>query len=375
MTAKWNWLTGISVGLVCLSQGCSLEKPEANSGSLQIKLEDQQQDLAQSSIMVSPNLDADSLGDIGILAPTTISDFNCFAVNVTGAGVPTSARLDGCTLTDNFGGHGTGILSDPVSRGKPITVDVPSGLKRIIDVVGIYPPTSECGGTGGGTNDGYIVGSQVVDLLEPKAVTIPISFSNTGKAISCTGGGHASFTPPLLTAGHTSTCTSFFAPPTTPAPTTTPIGGTFSGGDITEVSTDNGTMINSECSASSSQMGVMEFHFDVTGMNLANTSRFNIVWKGLVGYYGGACSMAASVSTTGGQIYIYNYDNGASPNWVQIGGNSIQTTGIETITGTFSTTPSQFTFNNRIVVRVITPSTSISTCATVRTDYIKLIID
>ncbi|MBI3556878.1 MAG: hypothetical protein HY074_11495 [Deltaproteobacteria bacterium] len=121
-------------------------------------------------------------------APTLTTDFNCFAVNVTGSGISTSNLLTPtitCNTPGNLLGKGMGVLSPTFARGASVDVDIPTGLSRNIDVYGIYPTPVSCGGSAT-VIAGYPVGGIVQGLTQPTTVTIPISFAvGTTAAFTC----------------------------------------------------------------------------------------------------------------------------------------------------------------------------------------------
>lgn len=188
----------VAMGLACLALGvfsgaCSLEVPGAkDAGALKILLDERDPAAFFSSLMLED--------PIRVMAPTTISDFNCFIVNVTGPSISGNALLPAdCAVSDNFRGRGPGIMPFPVPRGRTIEVTISAASQaRQIDVYGIYPPVSECGGTStpGSTKEGYFLGGTQAVIDEAKSVTIPVSFSGTAASFSCTehaGGGGAEF--------------------------------------------------------------------------------------------------------------------------------------------------------------------------------------
>lgn len=180
----------ISLALV-LSTGCSLDVSKPKS---KIKIL-----LKEESAVNAPDTLTNTLTDILIdtllppkfttyANPTSISDFNCFAINVTGPGIQTSGTSLGmCTLVNNMRGRGKGYLSSEVPRGSSIEVDLPSGASRTIDVYGTYPSCGGGSGSGsGGGAGGYFLGSTTRDLIENTSVTIPISYTaGTNADISC----------------------------------------------------------------------------------------------------------------------------------------------------------------------------------------------
>lgn len=181
---------GLLTACVVVFSGCSLEKPEQAGNKLVIKLaESASQSPLQALSSLAPGL--------GLLAdPSTTSDFNCFTVNVTGSGITSNSKIttEGCSSPDNFNGTGPGFIATPVTRGNSMVLEIPSGLQRSVNVYGLFPSVSECGGSNSsGASGGYFLGGTKVDLLESKSITIPISL--TASAISnkftCTGSHQA----------------------------------------------------------------------------------------------------------------------------------------------------------------------------------------
>ena len=158
---------------ICLS-GCSLEAPESTKNSMQIEL--QESDLANS----------DSDFDL-LVAPTTTSDFNCFAASVSGNGVTPASSLSDCANTDANHNFSLGLTSAATPRGSQITVDVPVGYVLNIDVYGIVPGPSGCGSDLTGSY-GYFLGGVAQKIVEEATVIVPIAFT-AGTTSSFTCGG------------------------------------------------------------------------------------------------------------------------------------------------------------------------------------------
>jgi hypothetical protein len=184
--------------LLCLGAfaACSLEAPQQH-GEVKIFLEETQHYFALSA------LDLESF----LLAPSSTSSFNCFAVNVTGAGLAPVIRIPGeCSTTNNWKQTGPGVQSPPTPRGTSIDLDPPSGKERTIDVYGLDPTPPACGGTNTGDTYGYHLGRAVRDLLESATVTIPIAFTSGASVdVTCKApnappadGGGGSSPPPLI---------------------------------------------------------------------------------------------------------------------------------------------------------------------------------
>lgn len=186
---QYGALIGLLVGTIVLG-GCSLdvERP-SGSGSIRINLEERQTEAHYLANLLS--LD----GPVKIQTPTAVSDFNCFAVNVTGTGIPSlSTELEGCETFGRMSTTGVGVLTDIFPRGSAIEIVVPAGTKRLIDVYGVYP--DECTGSSSGTSgegagEGYFLGGVLRDITADTAVTVPIAFSaGTSPSVRCYGGNH-----------------------------------------------------------------------------------------------------------------------------------------------------------------------------------------
>ncbi|MBI3555793.1 MAG: IPT/TIG domain-containing protein [Deltaproteobacteria bacterium] len=183
-------ILGLAVGL----SACSLEAPKSNNG-IKIVIDDPHKNAALAapmlnsfeSLMFSPHILA--------VGPSSTADFTCFAVNVTGAGIsPNSAQLQGCTSSTNMHGTGVGSVSNTTARGTPVSLAVPSGPSRTIDVYGVFPPDQQnCGGaaqgsSGGGGGGGYFLGRTVSDLAADTTVTVGIAYGGAAPDVVCTGG-------------------------------------------------------------------------------------------------------------------------------------------------------------------------------------------
>ncbi len=315
---------------------------------------------------------------LSIFSPTTTADFTCFGANVTGPGIVGSGHV-GCSSTNNYNTKGPGAFSNLAPRGSPLTVSVSSGNSRSIDVYGVYPAPPECGGaaTGASPSEGYVLGSKTVDVTNDTSVTIPVSFTNgTVASMTCAPMGSGG-TVLNLTAAGTSACVVYTAPPTSPAPTGTVAGTVFSGPEVIEAQTENGTKVVKECvSASAAEMEFIEYQFDATaaGITLSNFSGFRLIWKGLAGNYTGTCTSAATLGAAGGIVFLYNYDNGTSPSWINVGTTS-SSSGVDTIVSADQGIPTNYAYvGTKIVVRVVSAAASSGNCAVVNTDAIKLIL-
>ena len=365
--------------LVALAfNGCSLEAPDPTGGNIKI-------DLQNDATTQVPHDFLSALADSPVFdvltTPTVVSDFNCFAVNVTGSGVSPNGQLNNCTVADNFAGKGMGVLSKLTTRGQLVVLEVPSGTERTIDVYGVYPTPSDCGGTpvAGASESGYLVGRKVLDIADSTSVTIPISFvSGTAASVTCTNssnGGGSSAVSVALTAAGSNGCATYASPPTIPAPTGAIVGTAFTGPELIDAAAVNVSLAIKECtSGGPAQMHFIEYQFDASAYNLAQYSSFTIGWHGRAGGYSGGCTAnpAENFDFGTGRVFMYRYDNGTTPAWHIVGTDTNLGTAIETRTETFGT-PSGFAFSgNRFIVRVISASVNAADCAAVYTDAITL---
>ncbi|MBI3555296.1 MAG: hypothetical protein HY074_03400 [Deltaproteobacteria bacterium] len=114
-----------------------------------------------------------------------VSDFNCFAVNVTGAGVESHNLFsDRCSSLTSMNDKGFGTFSPPFLRNDTVDIDVTAGLSRGIDIYGLYPLPPECGGTAT-ESKGFFLGGVSQDLVDDTSVEVPISFSGSPADFSC----------------------------------------------------------------------------------------------------------------------------------------------------------------------------------------------
>src|SRR5581483_7220499 len=120
-------LFAVSISASLSMLGCSLDAPQ-KPGGLKVFIEDANKNASQAENLLQTFA---SLAG----SPSTTSDFTCFAVNVTGEGIPSnSSFLQGCSSSSNFHGVGPGIISNTVPKGSTIDLNVPSGPSRNIDV-------------------------------------------------------------------------------------------------------------------------------------------------------------------------------------------------------------------------------------------------
>ena len=130
------------------------------------------------------------------VAPTDISGFQCYGLNVRGPGIQSDPRL-GCT--DPASGMGLIAGFYPITQGS-IEVVVPAGPDRVVELIGIQssvgcPLLNDLLNSGGKAaldnfGDPYLLGSTTTNIFDDTAVTIYASFdSNTPKAFQGCGDG------------------------------------------------------------------------------------------------------------------------------------------------------------------------------------------
>jgi hypothetical protein len=190
-----------SAGVVAATLGaCSLDVPK-NSGGVTIKVEKHEQTAAMPLFdsLLKEYLSASASPGILATGPSSINDFGCFAVNVTGAGIQsTSDKLQNCQSSTNMHGAGVGTISNTFPTGQSVTLSLTSGTNRTIDIYGVFPPDKDnCpGAPGAGQNNsgggGYFLGRVVKDLAADTTVTVPISYggSTTPDVVCSDNGGN-----------------------------------------------------------------------------------------------------------------------------------------------------------------------------------------
>lgn len=373
-------------GLLFLSvllSGCG--DGQKDSGlDFQIKLKEVPSEASKLLTASLHNLSAP--GGISIATgPSTISDFSCFAVNITGDGIASNGRLgNGCTISGRFLTTGVGYITEPVTRGTTINADVPSGPARRIDAYGVYPPDSNCGGSGGTSNGGYFLGSQTIDLLKSTSVTIPIAYNGVaGADVTCTNTNN-SFSPVTLVVDilnvngmyyGTSCQQSTSLSATGPGPGVS-LGDTALtvGTDKPKLASQDSSLDMTECtSASTFDTAVVNYSFGLGALNVSQAASLTVNWVGQLGYYAGSCNGATAPSgvLAGSEspgVEIWNANAGQ---WQVVGSTIAASTSLSR-TATFST-PGFFTVGNTIYIRVVgSKASTVGYCSTIQTDFISL---
>ncbi|MBI3557110.1 MAG: beta-propeller fold lactonase family protein, partial [Deltaproteobacteria bacterium] len=171
--------------LVVLAASCSLETPKP--GKVRIVIDDR-----LNKDKVAQGLFDEIGASFGILSgPSSTSDFNCFAVNVTGVNIDANNRFaSGCSSADNMHGRGSGLVSSAAARGATIELDLTAGIDRGIDVYGFFPTPTMCGGPATGNFTGYFLGGVTQSIVQNATITVPITFSSTTpQDLTCVGSG------------------------------------------------------------------------------------------------------------------------------------------------------------------------------------------
>lgn len=135
-------------------------------------------------------------------APASVSDFTCFAVNVTGGGVPVAEIGAGCKMSKApYLGAYAGWV--PASGGT-LEVLVPAGAERLIQVLGIAGAGATCQSFDAVLAQAvtvYEVGRTTVDLFAETTVNISSTFdSSQPEAFSCSGSTASPTPSPSATA-------------------------------------------------------------------------------------------------------------------------------------------------------------------------------
>ncbi|MEW6057893.1 MAG: hypothetical protein AB1540_14895 [Bdellovibrionota bacterium] len=364
---------------------CSFEDPQSskNGGGLKIILEEQASSQELSMNLSQLNWFPNSSSFRTQATPTSIADFNCFAVNITGPGVPQSNNLDGCISPDNMRGRGFGLTSDGVPRGQSIEVDITTGPSRAIDVYGIYP-SNHCGGSGGssgggGSGDeeeegaGYFLGGVMRNIVEATSITVPISYGGGGPSVQCPNDSKS-----LAMDGaqgrafrySSASCTQDASVSVTSvAPT--PGGGANEAASYSAYAAEDGAVATLQCTFGGSDTEVAEFYWDLAGIDLNTYRNFTVIWVGASGRFTSACDGTTTLSDAGGgggnMLQIYNATAGQ---WWTIQ-NTTQTVTKYVYQGGQT---QGFAQGGRLYMRVVAGEVTSTQCSRVVTDYAKLIL-
>lgn len=132
---------------------------------------------------------------------SSVADFDCYALNVTGPGIINDTRM-GCTNPETAMGMVAGFV--PVTQGV-IDMMVPAGPSRKIQVIGIQSNIScqildtllNTAGVNALTDMGvpYVIGTSVADVFEETAVNITVAYDPNAIAFQNCGNSNV---PPTL---------------------------------------------------------------------------------------------------------------------------------------------------------------------------------
>lgn len=317
-----------------------------------------------------------------VQAPATISDFDCFAVNITGPGVQVdSERFQGCSINGGAGAQTFGYFSDPFTRGSSISAEISAGPARRIDVYGVYPSTGipECGGSGSGGDEaaGYFVGSRTVDLKESMSVAVPVTFAaGTTASLNCDGNqgsnlhvvnvdGTSANGRYWSSCGDAATIASNNIPPST--------SNVFTSPDRTLISTLDSSFLYTECSYGGVNFNISMTEFIVYG-DLSTLQTYydtlTIKWVGAAGAYAAGCSNSPPTGSGVGATPALEVYNDTSGLWETLStiGTSVQTIEVSI------TNPAAYydSATSGIWYRIVAGETNgAGNCSTVRTDYVE----
>lgn len=126
-------------------------------------------------------------------APASLSDFDCFAVNVTAPEIPPPPGLQSCTLpTDIIGAAGGWVSTNPTTsstNSSNVSIDlmVPSGPSRLIQIYGVR--TADPCPTFGDfksarLGDIYLIGSVTQDIFDDTDASITAKLDPAKKALT-----------------------------------------------------------------------------------------------------------------------------------------------------------------------------------------------
>ncbi|MBI3557551.1 MAG: hypothetical protein HY074_14915 [Deltaproteobacteria bacterium] len=191
------FILAAAAGLVA---GCSLDVPKTNGPSLHVQLKETDADKASAKPFYEDVAGRLLYGNAyGLLStgPSATSDFNCFAINVTGQGVAASVQFgsNGCTSPDNMRGKGFGQVATPGPRGTNMSVAIPAATAVNVDVYGVFPPLRECGATSFTSSPQFFFmgTADIAPVTSDTTVTVPVAFaSGTAASLTCTGSSGSS---------------------------------------------------------------------------------------------------------------------------------------------------------------------------------------
>lgn len=299
--------------------------------------------------------------------PTSINDFNCYAVNITGPSVPKTGSFNACTSANNMRGKGLGTLSTAVPRGQTIELDLASGRGVSIDAYGFYSTGGHAGCNN--TNRGYFLGEKTLDLSESSSVTIPISYSGEAPTITCSGDEGNNFLALIDgTFGAGSTYSTCQTVPSAGAPLPNTADTSFLTPDYTALSSEDGTYLTSECAAGN-PVQIAYYQVYINAATAAQYySSFDLRW---VGYAGRAmASCAVPNDDAGAGVPTLEIFNNNSSLWEVVG--NIGGTASLTITQSYNNILN-YIYQGSINLRAIGGQTGAGgQCSRIQTDFVSI---
>lgn len=170
-------LTVLTV-ILLTSSACSM-KDRSEVHSISVQLPQQWTNQSNSNMLIGPI--------------STVADFDCYALNVTGPGINNDARM-GCTNPSTAMGIVAGFI--PVTDGR-IEMMVPAGPNRKIEVIGIQSNVGcqilgallDANGVDAlnGMGTPYVIGSASTDLFDDASLDITVAYDSNAIAFQNCG--------------------------------------------------------------------------------------------------------------------------------------------------------------------------------------------
>jgi hypothetical protein len=175
---------------------CGLEPYGNNLANLKIQVDGEGQHSVAHSAVPFPTLEP------GIFAaPTYLSSFDCLAVNITGSGIPSAdgispsqSEIESLKNRSSYCAY-PGVTSAPfyLASSPTLSLKVPMGAARVVQIVGISSGAGICGSTSpigktrsSGSTNYYEVGRALVDLFADASVQITSSYNSLTTAAQAT---------------------------------------------------------------------------------------------------------------------------------------------------------------------------------------------
>jgi hypothetical protein len=316
--------------------GCTIIPSDKNLVTLTIQLP-------------SPSLDISETINAVALPPTTVSGFDCYAINIFGPGISGDLTGDASSAIPPTGCSYLGVASGLMLPAQDTaTLTVPSGNARTIQVIGIATGTgcptmtlrdylkSLKATYGSGALPVALIelGSQTLDLFKDTDVQIQNTFTSGATSSNrfpfrCTGTATPGIILPLVAAyeGGESGSTPF----------TDRLTGSLPSGSLTDVSAEKLTALKNPFGSTSIAFGTtsyparerLDLLFDTAGVNLSAYSSVTVEAQISGGLSAGTCQTTASnLTLPGAEIRIYDATDQA---WTTLRGlsTSIQPTVVQ----------------------------------------------